>query len=159
MVRLTRLQSIGGSLRLPLFQNGACAFPRTPLLSILMLVTQTWREVVPLLPRFRIVAVSMERLQVGRARIAVVPIDMIHLDPVVMLEEQPTMATAPVLLFQQLGQFRTGVRVSSLPCAPVHPIAVIGTAVALDLAMPVRSHIAVSPQTRRHGGRWQTWQT
>ena len=62
MLRLTRLQSIGGSLRLPLLQNGACDFRLTPLLSILMLVTQTWREIVSLLPRFRIVAMSMQRL-------------------------------------------------------------------------------------------------
>jgi hypothetical protein len=56
------LQSRGGLLRLPLFQNGACPFPCTPLLSILMLVTHTWREIVPMLPCFRIVAVSMKRL-------------------------------------------------------------------------------------------------
>jgi hypothetical protein len=31
----------------------------------------------------------MQRLQVRRARITVVPIDMVHLNPVVMLEEQP----------------------------------------------------------------------
>ena len=36
-----RLQSVDGSLRLPLIQIGACPFPCTPLLSILMLVTQT----------------------------------------------------------------------------------------------------------------------
>ena len=64
-----------------------------------MLVTHTWREIVSLLPRFRIVAVSMERLQVRKARISVVPIDMVHLNPVVMLEEQPTVATAAALLF------------------------------------------------------------
>jgi hypothetical protein len=61
-VAFSRLQSIGGSLRLPLLQNGACDFRLTPLLSILMLVTQTWREIVSLLPRFRIVAMSMQRL-------------------------------------------------------------------------------------------------
>src|SRR5215813_14513321 len=49
-VRLSRLQSIGGSLRLPLLQNGACDFRLTPLLSILMLVTQTWREIVEFIP-------------------------------------------------------------------------------------------------------------
>jgi hypothetical protein len=53
------LQSIGGSLRLPLFQNGACPFPCTPLLSVLMLVTQTDREVLTVFPGLRIVAVSM----------------------------------------------------------------------------------------------------
>ena len=30
-----------------------------------MLVTQTWREVVPLFPRFRIVAMSMKALRVA----------------------------------------------------------------------------------------------
>ncbi len=53
------LQSIGGLLRLPLLQNGVCPFPCTPLLSVLMLVTQTDREVLPLCPSFRIMAVSM----------------------------------------------------------------------------------------------------
>jgi hypothetical protein len=81
------LQSVDGSLRPPLFQIGACPFPCTPLLSILMLVTQTWREIVPLLPRFRILAVSMERLRICKARITMDAIDMVHLNPVVMLEE------------------------------------------------------------------------
>ena len=47
MYSLNLLQSRGGSLRLPLFQNGACPFPSTPLLSVLMLVTHTVRERVP----------------------------------------------------------------------------------------------------------------
>ena len=113
MSRLRRLQSIGGSLRLPLLQNGACDFRLTPLLSILMLVTQTWREIVPWLPRFRIVAVSMQRLQVRRARITVVPIAMVPLNPVVMLEEPPTTATASVLLGEPPGQSCTDVGVSA----------------------------------------------
>jgi len=49
-----------------------------------------------MLPRFRIVAVSMQRLQIGRARIVVICIDMIYLDSVVMLEAQSTVATTPV---------------------------------------------------------------
>jgi hypothetical protein len=53
------LQSIGGSLRLPLLQNGACPFPCTPLLGVLMLVTHTDREVLTMCPGFRIMAVSM----------------------------------------------------------------------------------------------------
>jgi hypothetical protein len=55
----TVLQSIGGALRLPLLQNGAYPFPCTPLLSVLMLVTQTDREVLSMFPGFRIMAVSM----------------------------------------------------------------------------------------------------
>jgi hypothetical protein len=38
-----------------------------------MLVPLTPREIVSMLPRFRIVAVSMERLQIGKARIAAIP--------------------------------------------------------------------------------------
>ena len=68
-----------------------------------MLVTHTWREVVPLFPRFRIVAVSMKRLQIGVARIAAISIDMVHLNSVVMLEEQPAVATLASLCFEQLG--------------------------------------------------------
>jgi len=52
-----------------------------------MLVTHTKREIVPVLPRFHVVAVSMERLQIGIARIASVTVAVIDLDPVVMLEE------------------------------------------------------------------------
>ena len=102
-----------------------------------------------MLPRFRIMAVSMKRLQVCRARIAVVAIDMVHLDPVVMLEEQPTVTTPALLLFEQPGQFGTGHGMPSLSCAPVHPIAVIGTAIALDVDMSRYRDLAVSPKARR----------
>ena len=111
-----------------------------------MLVTQTWREIVFLLPRFRIVAMSMQRLQVRRARITVVTIAMVHLNPVVMLEEQSTTATASVLLFEQPGQSCTDVGVSALSRAPVDPVPIIGTAVALDLHMPGNGHLAVGQQ-------------
>jgi hypothetical protein len=40
-------------------------------------------------PRFRIVAVSMKRLQIGKTCILAVTVAMIHLNPVVMLEEHP----------------------------------------------------------------------
>jgi hypothetical protein len=139
-LRTAWLQSRGGLLHLPLFQNGACLFPCTPLLSILMLVTHTWREIVPMLPRFRIVAMSMERLQIAVARIAAVPIDMIHLELVIMLEEHPAGATAPVLRFEQFGHSRTGVRMPSLADTPVHPVAIVRTAVARDLHMPGNRH-------------------
>jgi len=42
-------------------------------------------------------AVSMERLQIGVARISAITIDVIHLDPVVMLAEQSTVPTVTVL--------------------------------------------------------------
>jgi hypothetical protein len=76
------LQSRGGSLHLPLLQNGACPFPSTPLLSALMLVTHTVRERVPMLPRLRIVAVSMQRLEVRHTCIAAIAVDMITFNPI-----------------------------------------------------------------------------
>ena len=55
-------------------------------------------------PRFRIVAVSMQRLQVRRARITVVPIDMVHLNPVVMLEEHPRSSDGCLENFSRRGR-------------------------------------------------------
>jgi hypothetical protein len=114
-----------------------------------------------MLSRFRIMAMSMQRLQVRYARIAVVPIDMVHLDAVVMLEEQSTVTTPAPLCFEQPGYSWTDTRVSSLSCAPVHPIAVIGTAIALDFDMSGNRHLTVRPKARRfwvsrRGGTGQT---
>src|SRR5215467_3463942 len=86
---LNLLQSRGGSLRLPLFQNGACPFPSTPLLSVLMLVTHTVRERVPVLPRLRIVAVSMQRLEVRPACMTAIAIDMIDFNPILRVGRVP----------------------------------------------------------------------
>jgi hypothetical protein len=91
-----------------------------------MLVTQTWREIVPMLPRFRIVAMSMERLQVRQARIPVGAIEMVHLDPVVMVEEQSTIATAAALRFEHPGQSGIDPGVSALSRAPVDPVPIMG---------------------------------
>ena len=99
-----------------------------------------------MLPRFRVVAVSMERLEVRRARIMMITIDVIDLDPVALLEDQPTIATAPTLLLQQLRQSRTDVRVPSLSRAPVHPITIVRTAVARDLNVPRDRHLTMAPQ-------------
>ena len=71
---------------------------------------------------------------------------MAHLNPVVMLEEQPTATTASVLLFEQPGQSCTDVGVSALSRASVDPVPIIGTAVALDLHMPGDGHLAVGQQ-------------
>ena len=126
-----------------------------------MLGTHTRREIVPLFPRFHIVAVSMERLQVRNARIVVVAIDMVHLDAVVMLEEQPAVSTATLLRFEQLGQSWIDTRVAALSTTPVHPIAIIRTAAALDFDMPGNRHCTVSVKMtgfsiRGRGGKDQT---
>src|SRR2546428_231751 len=86
---------------------------------------------------------------------------MVHLNPVVMLEEQPTATTASVLLFEQPGQSCTDVGVSALSRAPVYPVPIIGTAVALDLDMPGDGHLAVGQQVRGIGvgGRGGTGET
>jgi len=47
-----------------------------------MLVTHTVREIVPMLPRLRIVAVSMQRLEVCHACMTAIAIDMINLNPI-----------------------------------------------------------------------------
>ena len=101
-----------------------------------MLVTHTVREIVPVLPRLRIVTVSMQRLEVCPACITAIAIDMIDFNPILRVEEQPTGGTAPPLLFEQRRQSRTDPRVPSLSRAPIDPIAIIGTAGAPDFDMP-----------------------
>jgi hypothetical protein len=120
-----------------------------------MRVTQTWREVVSLLPRFRIVALSLERLQVRSARITVVTLAMVHLQPVVMLEAPPTATPTSVLLFEPPGQSCADVGVSALARAPVDPVPILGTAVALALHLPGHGPLAVGQQGRglEGGGR------
>ena len=126
-----------------------------------MLITHTERERVPRLPRFRLVTVSMERLQMGTARLAVISMALIDLDPVVMLAAHPPRATTPAWLFQPRGQSQTDARVASLSRAPVHPIALRGTTVAVDLAMPGHGPLAVGQEAsgvrvRGGGGKGQT---
>ena len=50
-----------------------------------MLVTHTVREIVPILPRLRIVAVSVQRLQIRRACIAAIAVDMINVNPIIIV--------------------------------------------------------------------------
>jgi hypothetical protein len=130
------LQSVGGSLRLPLFQNGACPFPCTPLLSVLMLVTQTDREVLTMCPGLRIMAVSMSGLEIVRAGVPLIPADVVNLQLVIMLEEQPTIGTARALLFEQRGQSGTDPWVASPSGAPIDPIPLVRTPMACDLGVP-----------------------
>ena len=84
-------------------------------------------------PRFRVVAVSMKRLQIDVARIAAIPVDMIHLNPVVMLEDQPAEATTSALHLEQLCQSQIGIRMPSLSCTPVHPVTIVRAAVTSHL--------------------------
>ena len=108
-----------------------------------MFVMHTPREIVSTLPRFRIVAVSMKRLHVARARIASITIHMIDLDPVLIVEAQLTVPTAPMLLFEELGQSSTDARVPSSSLTPIHPVAIIGTPVPTDFDVPSNSHLTM----------------
>ena len=94
-------------------------------------------------PRFRIVAVSMQRLQVRKARIVSIPIPMVDLDAVLMVEEHPTVTTASTLLFEQPGESRADTGMPSLSATPVQPIAVVRTAIALDLYMPGNGYLTM----------------
>ena len=89
-----------------------------------------------MLPRLRIVAVSMQRLKVRRACIAAIAIDMINFNPILRVEEQPTVGTVSPLLLEQQGQSRTDPWMPSLSRAPIDPIAIIGTPGAPDFDMP-----------------------
>ena len=99
-----------------------------------------------MLPRFRLVAMSMQRLEVHRARITVVTMPMVHRHPVVLLAEQPTATTAAVWLFEPPGPSCPDLGVSALSRAPVDPVPIIGTAVALDLDLPRHGPLAVGQQ-------------
>jgi len=80
--------------------------------------------------------VSMQRLKVRRACIAAIAIDMINFNPILRVEEQPTVGTVSPLLLEQHGQSRTDPWMPSLSRAPIDPIAIIGTAGAPDFDMP-----------------------
>jgi hypothetical protein len=64
----------------------------------------------------------MQRLEVRHACIAAIAIDMINFNPILIVEEQPTVGTAPTLLFEQRRQSGTDPGVPSLSRAPIDPI-------------------------------------
>ena len=111
-----------------------------------MLVTHTPREIVSTFPRFRIVAVSMKRLQIAIAPIVSITIDVIDLNPVIMVEAQLTIPAASVLLFEELGQSSTDTRVPSSSLTPVPPVAIIGTPVPTDFDVPSNSYLTMSEE-------------
>jgi hypothetical protein len=113
-----------------------------------MRVTPTDREVVTLFPGLRLMAMSMSRLEVARTGILPIPAEVIRLHLVLMLEEPPTMGTAPALPVEPGGQAGTDRRVPSPSRAPVHPIPVVRTPMARDLRGPPTGDLAVGGQIR-----------
>jgi hypothetical protein len=116
-----------------------------------MLGTPTRRERVPLFPRFHIVAGSRERLPVRHARSVVVAMDMGHRAAVVLVDEQPAVSTATLWRLEPLGPSWLDTRGAAVATTPVHPLAIIRTAAAVDVAMPGNRPCTVS--VKRTGGR------
>jgi len=113
-----------------------------------------------MLPCLRIVAVSMQRVEVCPACVTAIAIDMVNFNPILRVEEQPTGGTAPPLLFEQRRQSRTDFGVPSLSRAPIDPIAIIGTTVVPDFAMPgdgdlTRGMEVPGMRSSRRGGKGQ----
>ena len=105
-------------------------------------------------PGLRVMAMSMEGLEIDRAGGSSIPIDMVDLKLVSMVEEQFTVGAAPALLFDQGGQSKTDRRVASSSCAPIHPIPIVRTPIARDLGVPQTGDITMRGQIRltRTGG-------
>ena len=64
------------------------------------------------------------------------PTERVNLQLVVMLEEQPTIGTAPALPFEQGGPPGADHRVASPSGAPIDPIPIVRTPMACDLGVP-----------------------
>jgi hypothetical protein len=152
------LQSIGGSLRLPRFQNGACPFPCTALLGVLMLVTPTDREVRTRLPGLRILAASLSGLGMGRAGVPSMPAEVLNRQRGIMLDEPPAVGTTPALSCAPRGPAGTDRWVASPSGAPLHPSPLVRTAMACALGVPQARDLTRGGE--RHlalqGGRWGT---
>jgi len=100
-----------------------------------MLVTHTNREILPLFPGLRIMAMSMYGLEVVITRVPSISINMINLQLVIMLEVQSAVSTVPVLFFEQGGYAGFHRRVVSPAATPIHPIPIVRTPIASDLCM------------------------
>src|SRR5215207_2811987 len=115
---------------------------------MLMLITHTHREIVTVFPGFHVMAMSMQDLQIAQAGILTVPVDVVDLQGVIMLDVQPTVGTAPALLFQQGRQSSTDRWVSSMSSTPIHPIAIVRTPITSDFCMSPNRDLAMRCEHR-----------
>src|SRR5215831_2980139 len=120
-----------------------------------MLGTQTGREVLTMFPGLRIMAVSMSGLEIVIAGVPSSPADVVNLQLVIMLEEQPTGGTAPALSFEQGGQSGSDRRVASPSGAPLHPSPIVRTPMACDLGVPEARNLTMGGEMHLalRGGR------
>ena len=100
-----------------------------------MLVTLTNREILSLFPGFRIMAMSMERLEVGVTGGPSIPVNVINFELVIMLEVLSTIGTPPLLSFEQSGYSGFHRRVMPLAATPIHPVPIIRTPITSDFCM------------------------
>jgi hypothetical protein len=107
-------------------------------------------------PGVRLMAVSRSDVERARAGMPSRPTDRVHLQRVVLWEEQPTVGTAPTLPCEPGGPAGTDCRVASPSGAPRDPIPSVGTPMACDRGVPQTGAL-----TRRgesdlalRGGRW-----
>ena len=105
-------------------------------------------------PAFRVMAMSMEGLEIDRAGVASIPIAMVDLKLVSMVEEQFTVGAAPALLFDQGGQSRPDRRVWPASLTPIHPIPIVRTPIACDFRMAQTGGVTMGGEVRltRTGG-------
>ena len=112
------------------------------------------REVFTMFPGFRVMAMSMEGLEIDRAGVSSIPVDMVDLKLVSMVEEQFTGGAAPALLFEQGGQSRPDRRVLPASLTPRHPIPIVRTAIACDFRVAQPGGVPMGGEGRltRTGG-------
>ena len=101
-------------------------------------------------------AMSMEGLEIDRAGVSSMPIDMVDLKLVSMVEEPLTVGAAPALLFDQGGQSRPDRRVVPASLTPIHPIPIVRTPIACDFRVAQTGGVPMGGEGRRtRTGGWR----
>src|SRR6266436_8317160 len=99
-------------------------------------------------PGFRVMAMSMEGLEIDRAGVASMPIAMVDLKRVSMVEEPLTGGAAPALVFDQGGQSRPDRRVWPASLTPIHPIPIVRTPMACDFRVAQTGGVTLGGEGR-----------
>jgi hypothetical protein len=81
--------------------------------------------------------------------------DVIDFHPLTLREEQSARSTLPVLSLQESCDSGRDLRMVSETGTPIHPIAIIGAADAVDLHMPMNRRLPVTVQTQLPVGQWE----
>jgi hypothetical protein len=105
-------------------------------------------------PGFRVMAMSMEGLEIDIAGVSSIPIDMVDLTLVSLVEEPFTVGAAPALVFDQGGQSRPDRRVVPASLTPIHPLSIVRTPSAGDFRVAQTGGVTMGGEGRltRTGG-------